>query len=46
LLAVNKADDGEFNRQMHARLLETHFKPATLPNGTPVPDTVSIDIDY
>jgi hypothetical protein len=46
LLTVNKADDGDFNRQMHARLLETHFKPATLPNGAVVPDTVSIDIDY
>jgi hypothetical protein len=46
LLTVNRADDGDFNRLMHARLLETHFKPAALPNGTFVPDTVSIDIDY
>jgi hypothetical protein len=46
LLTVNKADDGDFNRAMETRLKETHFKPATLPNGTPVPDTVSIDIDY
>ena len=46
LLTVNKADDGDFNRAMQTRLKETHFKPATLPNGTPVPDTVSIDIDY
>lgn len=46
LLTVNKADDGDFNRAMRERLLETHFKAATLPNGTPVPDTVAIDIDY
>jgi hypothetical protein len=46
LLTVNKADDGEFNRTMHARLMETHFKPATLPDGTPVADTVALDIDY
>jgi protein TonB len=46
LLTVNKADDGDFNREIHARLLETHFKPATRPDGTPVPDTVAIDIDY
>jgi hypothetical protein len=46
LLTVNRADDGAFNRQMHARLVETHFKAATRPDGTPVPDTVSIDIDY
>jgi hypothetical protein len=46
LLTVNKADDGDFNRQMRERLGETHFKAATLPDGTPVPDTVSIDIDY
>jgi periplasmic protein TonB len=46
LLTVNKADDSEFNRAMHERLMETHFKPATLPNGTPVADTVALDIDY
>jgi hypothetical protein len=46
LLTVNKADDGDFNRAMRERLVETHFKAATLPNGTPVPDTVAIDIDY
>jgi hypothetical protein len=46
LLTVNKADDGEFNRTMHDRLMETHFKPATLPDGTPVADTVALDIDY
>jgi len=46
LLRVNKADDGDFNRAMETRLKETHFKAATLPDGTPVPDTVSIDIDY
>jgi hypothetical protein len=46
LLTVNKADDGEFNRQVRDALMETHFKPATLPDGTPVADTVPIDIDY
>jgi hypothetical protein len=46
LLTVNKADDGEFNRQVRDALMETHFKPAMLPDGTPVADTVPIDIDY
>lgn len=46
LLSVNKADDGDFNRQIRDALMETHFKPATLPDGTPVADTVPIDIDY
>jgi hypothetical protein len=46
LLSVNKADDGDFNRKMHERLLETEFRPATLANGTPVADTVEVTADY
>jgi hypothetical protein len=46
LLSITKADDGDFNRQVRDALMETHFKPATMPDGTPVADTVPIDIDY
>ena len=46
LISVNKADDGDFNRKMHERLLETEFRPATLANGTPVVDTVEVTADY
>jgi hypothetical protein len=46
LLSVNKADDGDFNRKVRDRLLETEFRPATLANGTPVADTVEVTADY
>jgi periplasmic protein TonB len=46
LLSVNKSDDGDFNRKIRDHLLETHFKPATRLDGTPVRDTVEIIGDY
>jgi hypothetical protein len=46
LLSMNKADDGDFNKKMRERLLETEFHPATLANGTPVMDTVTVYAEY
>jgi len=46
LLSVTKADDGDFNKKMRERLLETEFHPATLANGTAVMDTVALYADY
>jgi len=46
LLSVNASDDADYNHAIRQRLQETRFKPATLLDGTPVPDTVAIDVDY
>jgi hypothetical protein len=46
LLSVNASDDGDYNHAIRQRLQETRFKPATRVDGTPVPDTVAIDVDY
>lgn len=46
LLSMTQSKDGGFNRRVREDLEMFRFKPAMLPNGTPVKDTVEVVVDY
>jgi hypothetical protein len=46
LLSVSKSKDGAFNRRARQDLETARFRPATLPDGTPVKDTIEVTTDY
>jgi protein TonB len=46
LLSVSKSKDGAFNKRAMQDLESARFRAATLPDGTPVKDTIQITTDY
>lgn len=46
LIAFNPSPDGGYNRRLREALLGLRFRPAVLPDGTAVPDTVSVQFIF
>jgi hypothetical protein len=46
ILSLTPTRDGDFNRRIRGELLEIRWRPALLPDGTAVTDTVQVALDF